>query len=340
MFAPAALPYVVRALPLGRPGYQAVVPLFSIKDRFQETRLTVVGPEDVVLEDGTTVAAVAVDQGGGGGVTRGFAQRHFVDPATREIVRTTLTPPGMSLVIGPVSAEVAATVWPVRALPATPPVALVPGHPDLALEAVALEDGASEMRYTVPEPRSLWHIEEAVTREGDVVTVAMSAASASDPSVTVRDTVRVRWPTLEPLSHHRVSTGPDGGSAQSLRFDGGAVTGSTRSGDGEPQPLDLELREPVFGPRSVALVARALPLRAGYSATVPTFTAAERLGSTTLTVVGRQDVETAEGTVSAWVVEEVHDGPTRRYAVHPETRALLATTYSPSPGSMIETVRL
>ncbi len=340
VFAPAALPYVIRALPLDRPGYRALVPLFSVKDRFQEATLTVVGPEAITLDDGTEVEAVAVDQAGGGGLTRGFAQRHVVDPATREILRTTLRPQqGMTVQIDPLPSSTAATVRPIRARSSQPAVALVPGHPDLAMDRMTTADAATEMRYVLPEPRSLWQITETVTRDGETLTVAMAAASPNDSTRTVRDTTRYRWPSLEPLSHHRVTTGPEGESVESLAFDGLHATGAHGTAGAAPLPLDIDLPGPVFGPRSVPLVVRALPFRPGYLATVPVFTASDRLGERTLTVVGRDDVETSAGTVSAWIVEEEGDGPTRVYAVHPETRDLLSVTYSPSPGSLIETAR-
>ena len=337
VFAPAALPYVIRALPLDRAGYRATVPLFSAKDRFQEATLTVVGPETITLSDGRTVEAVAVDQAGGGGLTRGFTQRHFVDPVTRGLVRTTLAPMGMSVQIDPLPAEVAATVRPIRARPAQPPVALVPGHPDLRADEITLGEATSEMRRSMPERQSLWHIEETAQVEDGVATVVMRAEQTNaDAPQTLRDTVRVAWPSLAPLAHRRVTTTADGDAVSALSFDGLHVTGVY----GQGQPLDLDLAAPVFGPRSVALVVRALPFQAGYLATLSTFTSENRLQTHTLIVVGREPVETPDGPVSAWIVEHEGDGPTRRYAVHPDTRELLSMTYSPTLGSVIETVRL
>ena len=336
VFASAALPYVVRALPLDRPGYQAVVPLFSVKDRFQEATLTVVGPETITLDDGRAVEAVAVDQAGGGGLTRGFAQRHYVDPATREWLRTTLAPQGMAVQIDPLAAEAAATVRPIRARPAGAPVALVPGHPDLHADEVVRAETRHEMRQSLPARRPYWQIGETTAVEDGVATVVMTAESAGTEGRAIRDSTRMAWPSLAPLSHRRATTGTDGESVVSLAFDGLHVTGVY----GDAQPLDLDLSAPAFGPRSVALVARALPLRAGYHATLSTFTAQDRLQEHTLVVVGREDVETPSGTVSAWVVEHEGEGPLRRYAIDPDTRALLSTTYSPRPGVVVETVTL
>ena len=335
VFASAALPYVVRALPLERTGYRAVVPLYSARERFQEARLTVVGP-DTVTVDGRVFEAVVVEQAGGGGLTRGFAQRHFVDPATREIVVTTLAPQGMSIEVVPLAADVAATVRPIRARAASP-VALVPGHPDLV--AFALSSETSEMRRVLPERRPLWAMTETVTHADGLVTIAMDAHSLPDAATTIRDTTRLEWPSLRPVSHTRVTTSADGDAVTAVAFDGQTVTGEYGPAGAERQPLDLELREPVFGPRTVPILARALPFRAGYTATVPTFSASDRLQERTLIVVGRETVETPDGPVSAWIVEEEGDGPTRIYAVHPETRALLSTTYSPSLGALVETVR-
>ena len=335
VFAPAALPLVVRALPLDRTGYRAVVPLFSVRDRFQEATLTVAGPETITLDDGRTVDVVAVDQEGGGGLTRGFPQRHYVDPETRALVRSELSAMGMTIQMDPLPAEVAATVRPLRSRLGLQAVALVPGHPDLRVGELALAETESEMRWALPEREPLWQIAETADVQDGVATVTMEAEAAGSPTV-IRTTTRMAWPSLAPLSHRSVTAREDGESASSLDFDGLRVTGVY----GEGQPLDLELRAPVFGPRSVALVARALPFRAGYLATLSTFTAGDRLQEHTLLVVGRETVETPGGPVEAWVVEHDGEGPTRRYAVDPDTRALLSTTYSPRPGAVVETVTL
>ena len=338
VFAPAALPLVVRALPLDQTGYQAVVPLFSARERFQEAQLTVAGPETVTLDDGRTLETVAVDQVGGGGLTRGFAQRHLIDPETRRLVRTTLTPPGMSIQVDPLPAEIAATVRPLRARPPAPPVALVPGHSDLETVEFLTGEATMEMRQSQPEERAMWHITETTKESDGLLEVVMRGTLAGDSTQTVRDTLRVAWPSLAPVSRHRVLDRSSRNTVVRLDYSGGAVAGSY--GDAAaPSPIDLALPTPVFDARSITLVARALPLRTGYTATVPLFDAFARLETRTLTVVGREPVETADGTVSAWIIEAQGEGPTRRYAIHPDTRDLLSTTYSPSLGAVVETVR-
>ncbi len=339
VFAPAALPLVVRALPLDRTGYHAVVPMFSVKERFQEATLTVVGPETLTLDDSTTVEVIAVDQSGGGGLTRGLPQRHYIDPVTRERVRTHLNAQGMSVQIDPLPAEAAATVRPIRSRARRPAVALVPGHPDLVARDVTLDAGRMEMRQVQPEVVPYWRLDNAAQVEGGVATFVMTAEYVGSNATprTIHDTTRVAWPSLAPLSRRRVTVTPDGETSETLAFDGLHVSGVY--GDGG-QTVDLDLAEPVFGPRSVAWVARALPFETGYLATLTTFTAEDRLQRHTLLVVGREPVATPDGTVSAWVVEHEGDGPLRRYAVDPDTRVLLSTTYSPLPGTVIETARL
>ena len=246
----------------------------------------------------------------------------------------------MSIQVDPLPADVAATVRPLRAWPLAPPVALVPGHPDLAGAELQLGEAAMVMRQSQPEVSPTWQITETTTRDGDgTLVVVMAATLVRDSAQTVRDTARVAWPSLAPVSRHRVVARSGGTTVERLSYDGRAVVGVY--GDAaSPSPLDLTLPEPVFDARSITLVARSLPLRAGYSATVPLFSASSRLETRTLTVVGRETIETADGAVSAWIIEDQSEGPTRRYAVHPDTRDLLSTTYSPSLGTVIETVLL
>ena len=339
VFAPAALPFVIRALPLDRTGYRAIVPLVSVKERFQEATLTISGPETLTLEDGSTLEVVAVDQSGGGGLTRGFPQRHYIDPVTRERVRTSLNAQGMSVQIDPLSADIAATVRPIRSRAQRPTVALVPGHPDLVVLETMLTQGAMEMRQVQPEVARYWSTMGTNQVEGGVATIVMTAEylGTSATPRTLHDTTRVAWPSLAPLSHRRVTVTADGETAETLDFDGRHVTGVY--GDAG-QALDLDLAAPVFGPRSVSLVARALPFETGYLATMATFTADDRLQTHTLLVVGQETVATPDGPVSAWIVEHEGDGPLRHYAIDPDTRALISATYSPQPGTVVKTARL
>ena len=219
----------------------------------------------------------------------------------------------------------------------------MPGHPDLAFDAVTLASGGYDVMLVEPARQPLGTVVETVTHhdDGTVTVTADVDIVIGNGGEQSQDTTRYVWPSLAPLSHASVDHNDDGDEVQSLRFDGLHVTGAYQDAGAPAIPVDLELAAPAFGPGSDRKVARALPFEAGYTAVLPTFSAEDRLEAFTFTVVGREDVERPDGsTVSAWIVEQVEEaGRARQYAVDPETRDLLRISFSPAPGYLVHFVR-
>ncbi len=213
-------------------------------------------------------------------------------------------------------------------------VVLRPGHPDLMTAGLTIDTETVGLRIVEPRAQDLGTVVSTVSREGDVVTI-VTDADAPQAGMAYESTVTLSWPTLAPIMRTRTA----GSSTGTTTYDGAHVTGSYGRGDWDPLPFDITLAAPAFQPEAVPLVARALPFRAGYTATVPTFTADTRLRDISLTVVGEEPFTRADGTVAqAWVVEEsstARGSSDRRHFVDAETRALIATTTSARGGTSI-----
>ena len=103
------------------------------------------------------------------------------------------------------------------------------------------------------------------------------------------------------------------------------------------ETIDLTLDAAPFGPGSVGLIVRAVPMTEGYLATAHTFSADDRLEEMTFEVVGAEEVGLDDGTtVTAMAVEMRLDGRTQRYLIDPETRELVKMAVAPAPGASIE----
>ncbi|WP_412068839.1 hypothetical protein [Rubrivirga sp. IMCC43871] len=217
-------------------------------------------------------------------------------------------------------------------------VVLAPGHADLATAAVTVRDVTLDVRIVQPSVQSLGTISETVTQHDDGTVTVMRAIDLSMPGgngQSERDTTRFAWPSLAPVSY--ASTDLNGGDREQVRFDGLRMTGSYGDNGATPLAFDLSAESPVFGPGSIALIARAVPLREGYTATAPTFSGEHRFRDAAIEVVGREDATRRDGsTVSAFVVESSVGGRTQRYFVDPETRDLLKMTVAPAPGYLVE----
>ncbi|WP_420456558.1 hypothetical protein [Rubrivirga sp.] len=213
-------------------------------------------------------------------------------------------------------------------------VVLRPGHPDLMTAGLTVDTETVGIRVVEPRAQDLGTVVSTVSREGDVVTV-VTEADAPQAGMDYESTVTMTWPTLAPRTRMRTA----GTSTGTTTYDGARVTGRYGRGDWDPLPFDITLPGPVFAPEAVPLVARALPFRAGYRATVPTFTADTRLRDISLTVVGEEPFTRADGTVAqAWVVEEsstARGSSARRHFVDAQTRALIATTSTARGGTEI-----
>ena len=201
---------------------------------------------------------------------------------------------------------------------------LSPGHPDLMTSELTLDSHVMAARVVPDEAAGT--IRHTVQQSGDTVTlVVLSDAQRIGRSGEV--TTTFRWPSMQAITRQ-----PAGNDKNMTRYDGARVTGTWGQGDWDPLAFDITLENAAFAPEMLPFVARALPFRAGYSATVPTFTASSRLRDVTMTVEGQETFTKADGsTANVWAIEEVTPGRTvrtQRYLVDASTRDLVAMTAS------------
>ena len=215
-------------------------------------------------------------------------------------------------------------------------VTLQPGHPDLMTSGLTLESHVESVRTTAPAAQDVGTVSHRVSRAGDRVTLTTTSdVEMTDQTGTV--TTVFEWPSLQPVSRERaVETGGD-----RVAYAGTRVTGAYGRGGFDALPFDITLDTTPFAPETLPLLARALPLRSGYVATVPTFTASRRLRDVTLTVVGPGDFDRADGTQApVWIVEETSQGRgsrTQRYYVDADTRELVGVSFEPREGTVVVT---
>ena len=210
--------------------------------------------------------------------------------------------------------------------PADADVVLYPGHPDLMTSALTPADDQVMVRTTGATGRQMGTLATTYVAMDGGAYRAVYAADVPQMGGQTETTVTFAWPSLAPTSR----TASRDGLVSETTYDGADVSGQWARGEWDPIPYDITLPRPVFAPETVSLVARALPLRAGYAATVPTFTAEDRIRDYTLSVIGEEEFTRADGsTVMAWAIERTSsargDSP-RRYLVDGETRDLVATT--------------
>lgn len=209
---------------------------------------------------------------------------------------------------------------------------LTPGHPDLMTSSLTLDSQMMAARVMGASPQDAGTMSTMVTREGGTVTM-VSKDEAQMIGRTGEVTTTFAWPSLQPIMR-QVTDSPS-----MTQYDGARVTGAWGRGEWDPIPFDITLRSAPFQPETLPFVARALPFRAGYTATVPTFTANGRLSEHTMTVTGQETYTRADGsTVSAWVVEDATAGRgarTQRYVVDAASRDLVAVTFSGRGGDVV-----
>ena len=204
-------------------------------------------------------------------------------------------------------------------------VVLAPGHPDLMTDAVTLANDVTSTRITAPTMRELGTLTTTFGEGSDGSVAAIYAVESAQDEGGFETMVAFDWPSLAPISRERRTESLVSVTA----YDGASVSGEWGQGDWDPIAYDIDLPRAVFAPETVPLVARALPFRAGYNATVPTFSAEDRLRDYTLTVIGEEPFTRLDGTeMTAWIVERTSsargDTP-RRYAIDGATRELIAT---------------
>ena len=222
------------------------------------------------------------------------------------------------------------------AAPAGAQTVLQPGHPDLMTDGLSLESHVEAVRIAAPAAQDIGVVRHRVTRDGDRVTLeATSDVPMMNQTGSV--TTTFEWPSLRPVSRERaVETGGD-----RVAYDGMRVTGEYGRTSFDPLPFDITLQTTPFAPETLPILARALPFRDGYVATVPTFSASRRLRDVTLTVIGQESFTRNDGTAATtWVVEETSEGRgsrTQRYYVDAATRDLVAVSFEPQEGTTVVT---
>ena len=331
VFPASVLPLLLVSLPF-EPGYTAVVPTFSAESRFQEARFTVVG-EEAIEHDGETVTAVVVEQMGGGGLTGRFPQRHFIDPDSRELLYTDMSPqPSMLIRLVPMTAEQAAAREAEMAAEAAAAetaaaeaAQLRPGDATLATDALRDHSDAFTLRLLEPQQMDAGSETRTVTVDEAAGTVTIE--SVTDITIAGQrqeSTLVLSYPSLAPISVVQ----NDGSDETSLTFADGRVTGT---GDGEA--VDVALDAPIFANASIVEVVRFLPFEDGYEAVFHGYSSSEGVVTTLLSVTGAEPL----GDRTAWTVTADREGsPTITFKIDAETRDLISYGLSPQPGVVLE----
>ena len=212
-------------------------------------------------------------------------------------------------------------------------VRLYPGHPDLATGELTLEPAYALVRQEGAFDRDLGVLIDEVRREGDTVTVRRVIEGFLTSGVATERVVSFVAGSLAPVSLRQSDVSGSGAA----RYDGRRVRGEHADAGATPLPFDVALDDVPFAPATLEIVARALPLRPGYAAAVPTFSPDDRLGLDSLVVVGEGTFARADGsTADAWVVRHVRDnGRDRTYYVDPTTRDLIGSTVSTRSSTVV-----
>ena len=336
VFPVAARPLVIRSLPLDQAGYEAEVTVFSPDSRFKDTYLTVGDTETVTLSGGREVEAVAVAQAGG----PGGAQTHYVDPTTREILRTVVRAQGMVIHVTSVNEdELAALQAQDEAERAAAEAAraeatknqITPG--DASLIEIEPQSATYVVLLTQPAEQELGSLVITETVENGQLTltsdIQIPAAGQNQQDETV-----VASSTLEPIS--RSQTTPQG--SHQLAFADGRMTGTVTEG-GETTEVDAEVGS-AFGPGVSRFLIRSLPFAEGYATSFTQISSDGEVSPSFITVTGQESYTKPDGSeTTVWVVVETEDdAPAYTYTIDTETRELYKMAFSPQPGVQIEMV--
>lgn len=214
----------------------------------------------------------------------------------------------------------------------------VAAAPAVAQDAPAVSPGDLDVshvepgqhRFTIqvvaPMQMAAGSVTRTFSRDGDEI-VATTKVNTMQGAQS--DSSRAAWPTLAPAYYSSVN--PLGSEA--LTYADGRVTG-TAEGGGE---VDAELDAALFGSGWGDVIASALPLAEGYTATYATFDG-DAPGTPKTTTVTVQGSDTKLGR-EVWTVYFDRDQPTT-YFVDKETREIVQFDFSPQPGVMVEVRRL
>ena len=304
---------VARALPL-REGYVAAASTFSALSRTRDYTWTVVGPEEVQLDDGTVVSAWAVDASYAGRNSQ--TRRLYVDPETRALVaiQTRLSDDNVVLIEPTTRAALEAEAADREA--AAP---LRPGSDGLALDA--LQSGSRTYTLQIVAPESMRQTVGTTTLtwtlDADEAELVAETTSRGQPST---ETATLAYPSLRPLSE----TSRTRGELTERRYADGRVRETTGS-----DAAERSFEAPVFGASTSLLieVARLLPLSEGHRVSYRR-DSAEGSRAVTLTVDGPGEVDGRP----VWTVSADPGSGLVEVAFDPETRETVRIVLWPQIG--------
>ncbi|WP_420456557.1 hypothetical protein [Rubrivirga sp.] len=206
---------------------------------------------------------------------------------------------------------------------------VVPGDGTLVTDWVTPGSRSYTIRLVQPMQQDIGTAVETVTVAGGEVTRVVRV-SVPMQGVTQTDSLVADAATFAPRVHR--STG--GAQEASLEFMDEGVVGMLTPRTGEAATVTLMTDAPVFDSAWLGEIAQSLPLAEGAVARVPVFVtqSPDEAADAVLTVTGQETM----GDRTAWTVDAQMGPMTMTYVVDAETRALLATRFSPQPGVRIE----
>ena len=219
----------------------------------------------------------------------------------------------------------AALAVPVAAQAPADTVTVLPGDGTLDTSWLTAGTATYTLRITAPMQQEVGSADEEVALVGDEVRRVMTLAIPMQ-GMTQTDSLAADAATLAPR-RHRAS---GGAQEVSLEFMDEGVVGVLTPRTGEATTVTLLTETPVFDSAWAGEIARSLPLSEGAVFKAPAFSAQDP-GATfhlVYTVTGQETV----GGRAAWLVDAEMGPVTMTYVVDPETRALVATRFSPQPG--------
>lgn len=189
-------------------------------------------------------------------------------------------------------------------------------HPDSnTLRMVLSQGGQSRQAGTMTQ------VLRPVTVDGRAAYLRVQIVSAPGAGDVAVDSAYVNRKTLAPI--RRISRDP--GRRTAYVFEGAHVVGAITDASGKTQPLDQHLDAPLFDSNPLDLVIRALPLKTGFRARLPTYE--PELGGrivVRIDVLGQDSAQDSSGhMVPAWVVEVSHGGVAGRFWIGEKRRTLL-----------------
>ena len=209
---------------------------------------------------------------------------------------------------------------------------VTPGTP-LATDWVTPGTTNWTVKLVQPMQQTVGTSTETYSLDGDDI-VRVTTISVPMQGLNQVDSLRADAATLAPRLHR--SSG--GMMDLSLEFMDEGIAGTATPRNGETETIMEMTETPVFDGSWVSEIAQSLPLAEGLVARVPIYSVQGGLTDAVLTVTGQEEVDTADGTQTAWTVETQLGPQTVTSVINADTRDVLVTRLSPQPGVVIEIV--